>query len=104
MVRLTGLPSRFVSLPPQVARPPKTADQFYNSTAWRALTERRKLDADYRAAVARGKPGERVYLDHVIEIRDGGALLDPANTQWLTHGEHQAKTGKARKARVHGKI
>lgn len=80
--------------------PPKKAEPFYQSKEWRALVARRKRDADYAAAVARAKPGERIVLDHVIEIRDGGARLDAANTQWLTHSEHQAKTARTKRARA----
>lgn len=79
---------------------PKVADPFYLSREWIALRERRRADADYVAAVARAKPGERIVLDHVKERKDGGADLDPANTEWLTHSEHQAKTAKAKAARA----
>lgn len=82
-----------------VAVPGKVADPFYHSKAWVQLRERRKQDPDYAAAMARG-PGERLVLDHKVERKDGGADLDPANTVWLTHSEHQAKTAKAKAARA----
>lgn len=63
---------------------------------------RRKLDRDYFEALARAKSGERLILDHDKEIKDGGALLDPANTKWRTFSEHQAKTAKARARRARG--
>lgn len=103
MARLTALPSRFAVLPPRIASAPKVADPFYLSAEWRRLIEQRKRDADYRAALSRAKPGEKMVLDHVTEIRDGGARLDPANTMWLTFSEHQAKTARARKDRAMGK-
>lgn len=83
---------------------PKVADAFYSSREWRALVAARKLDRDWFAAVARAKKdgSARVILDHVCEIRDGGASLDPANTQWLTHAEHQAKTARERAKRAGG--
>ena len=62
----------------------------------RALTG----SADWCAAKARAKPGERLVLDHIVERRDGGAGLDPANTQWLTYSEHQAKTEQSKRRRV----
>lgn len=86
----------------RVAAMPKVADPFYQSAGWRRLVEARRLDADYFAARKRLKSGERLILDHVIEIKDGGAALDPANTQWLTFGEHQAKTAAARAKRARG--
>ncbi len=84
---------------------PKVADRFYGSAEWRALVARRKLDADWFAARARARAdgsNGRTILDHVAEIKDGGAKLDPANTQWLTHAEHQAKTARARMRRAGG--
>lgn len=103
MARLTRLPNRIAALPARVASLPKVADQFYLSAEWAALKRQRARDPDYREAKARLKPGEWLVLDHITERRDGGADLDPKNTQWLTHSEHQAKTAKARKARAHGR-
>lgn len=100
MARLTRLPQRLAALPPRVVVPPKRAEKFYQSPGWLALVARRKRDPDYRAAKERARPGERLILDHVVERRDGGAELDPANTQWLTFSEHQAKTARSRAARA----
>ena len=100
VTRLTAMPGRFGGLPSRLAAMPKVADPFYLSRAWIALRERRMRDADYAEAMARAKPGERLVLDHVTERKDGGAELDPANTQWLTHSEHQAKTAKVKAARA----
>lgn len=102
MGQLTRLPGRIAAIGPAVVPLPKKAEGFYTSPAWRGLVARRKRDADYFAAVARAKPGERVILDHIVERRDGGADLDPSNTQWLTMGEHQAKTARERRRRVSG--
>ena len=41
-----------------------------------------------------------LYADHIHEIKDGGALLDPANGQCLCHNCHCAKTIRARNARM----
>ncbi len=81
---------------------PKVVESFYRSVGWLALVESRKGDPDWHAAKARAKAGERLILDHKVERRDGGADLDPANTEWLTFGEHQAKTAKARARRARG--
>jgi len=103
MGRLTALGSRLSPPAPRLKQQPKTADPFYQSSEWRDLKERRKLDPDYYAARRRAKPGERLILDHVDERRDGGAELDPANTEWLTMSEHNAKTARARAERSRGK-
>lgn len=96
------MPSRIGGLRPRVAPMPKVAEQFYQSPEWRALVAQRRRDPDYAAAKARAKPGERLVLDHVDERRDGGADLDPQNTQWLTFSEHQAKTAAVKAARARG--
>ena len=100
MAKLTGMPGRLGTMPQRMPVAAKVADPFYHSREWLALRSRRRRDADYAAAAARGKPGERIVLDHVIERKDGGADLDPANTEWLTHSEHQAKSAKAKAARA----
>ena len=102
MARLRALPGRIASLPGRIKPLPKVVEPFYKSKGWLALVAQRKLDADYFIARARGKPGERMILDHIVERRDGGADLDPLNTQWLTMSEHQAKTARARRARATG--
>jgi 5-methylcytosine-specific restriction protein A len=102
MGRLTALPGRLSVQAPRLRPPPKRAEPFYQSAEWKRLVARRKLDRDYFAALARAKAGERVILDHVHERRDGGADLDPANTEWLTMSEHAAKTAKAKARRARG--
>ena len=102
MGRLKAAAPRIGLMTPTVKMAPKVAETFYQSPAWRALVARRKRDPDYQAALARCRPGERVILDHKRERKDGGAELDPANTEWLTFSEHQAKTAAARKARARG--
>ena len=101
MARLVHLPGRLGgSRGSRVYAGGKRVAPFYQSREWIELRERRKRDGDYAAAKGRAGPGERVILDHVKEIKDGGAKLDPANTQWLTFTEHQAKTEGAKRARV----
>jgi 5-methylcytosine-specific restriction protein A len=102
MGRLKALRSRLSAPPPRLMQPPKTVDPFYLSDEWRKLRARRRLDPDYYAARRRAKAGERLILDHVHERRDGGADLDPRNTEWLTMSEHQAKTATARAKRALG--
>lgn len=104
MARLRAMPSRLSASAPKLQAAAKSADPFYRSAAWRCLVGDRKLDADWFAAKKRAKPGERLILDHKQELKDGGAALDPANTEWLTFGEHQAKTARKRAERATGAI
>ncbi len=101
MARLIALRPRLRALAPKLAAAPKRVEPFYTSRAWRALVKRRKLDADYFAALRRAEEdgSSRVILDHDVERKDGGAELDPANTQWLTFREHQRKTAEAKRRR-----
>lgn len=73
---------------------------FYQSPEWKALKALRRRDPDYAVAKRRCQHGEWLVLDHVVEIKDGGAMLDPANTQWLTNSEHQAKTALRKRQRA----
>jgi len=44
--------------------------------------------------------GQRLYGDHVVELRDGGELLDKANVQILCAACHGRKTADARRQRA----
>lgn len=78
--------------------PPKRADDFYSSAPWR----------DLRASVLRERgprcekcgAGGRVYLDHITELRDGGAPLDRSNVMILCAACHTRKTAQARARRL----
>ena len=101
VVRLSRVPQRITPAPSRVRAAPKVAQRFYSSPEWIALRDARRKDADYRVALKRRvDPRERVILDHVREIKDGGAPLDPKNTQWLTFTEHQAKTEREKRRRA----
>lgn len=102
MAGLKTMPARLGRQPSRVRAPVKVAEPFYQSAAWQRLKARRRLDPDYFAALARAKSGERLILDHKHERKDGGADLDPENTEWLTMSEHAAKTAKARARRARG--
>jgi hypothetical protein len=78
---------------------PKKADPFYHSTEWR------RLMADLYAARGRrcedcGKTEAKLYGDHVIELRDGGAPLDPTNVRIRCAACHTTKTAAARARRL----
>ncbi|OQC19047.1 MAG: HNH endonuclease [Planctomycetes bacterium ADurb.Bin069] len=85
-------------LPPKVKVAPKVADPFYLSAEWRRLVARLKRERG--AACERCGSGHRLIGDHVVERRDGGAELDPANVELLCQACHNAKTAKARAARA----
>lgn len=72
--------------------------------AWRKTVLQR---AGYRCeAVERGArcmkamPAHRMFADHIVERRDGGDPLDPANGQCLCGSHHTFKTTAARARRL----
>lgn len=87
---------------------PKVADPFYLSSAWRELVERLKVerfgsvenvrceDPVCRAPWRRG----RVAGDHIVELKDGGAPLDPRNVMFRCPSCHTRKTNAARASRM----
>jgi len=80
---------------------PKTADPFYLTQAWRSLAEAVKQARGYRCedCGAAGRPGDRMVADHVQEIADGGARLDPGNIRVLCPACHARKTVAAARSR-----
>jgi 5-methylcytosine-specific restriction enzyme A len=88
--------------------PPKLKDPVYNSpefAAWRALVIARahgRCEAidEHGQRCPKAKPKHRVYADHIRELRDGGALLDPNNGQCLCASHHEIKTAEVRRLRA----
>ncbi len=91
----------------RVDRSAKAKAAIYSSKeflAWRARVIAR---AGGRCeAVEDGKrcrrqlPDHRVYADHRVELRDGGAPFDLANGQCLCASHHARKTAQARGTRM----
>ena len=46
-----------------------------------------------------GRSGVRLFADHIVELKDGGAPFDPGNGQALCGSCHTTKTAQARAAR-----
>jgi 5-methylcytosine-specific restriction protein A len=78
--------------------PPKTAAPIYRTSeyrVWRAKVIGRAggrcewIEAGSRCP--KGEP-ERMFADHRIELKDGGAEFDPANGQCLCGSHHTLKT------------
>lgn len=106
MVRQIGQPHRQVDM--RSAQPiAKRADpelQTKEHIAWRtAVLER----AGYRCQAIRpsgkrcgiGAPS-RLFADHIVERKDGGAALDPRNGQCLCGMHHSLKTAAVRAERM----
>src|SRR5258705_10909171 len=80
---LSMLASRVSPARQRLTPRPKTADPVYASREWRALIaaiiERRGRRCEDPKCKTPGRTGMRVFGDHVVELKDGGALLDPGN-------------------------
>lgn len=91
----------------RVKAPPKKADVIYHTPEYRVWREAVISRAGNRceALLPSGKrcnkaaPRNRMFADHRVEIKDGGAQFDPRNGQCLCGSHHTAKTLEARAAR-----
>src|SRR5438128_1107371 len=99
MAKLRAAPSRIGTLAPRVAVPPKTAEPFYQSGAWRSLVASIKRERGNRCQRPGCMSSHRVIADHIVERKDGGADLDASNIELLCFTHHQQKTAAARQAR-----
>jgi 5-methylcytosine-specific restriction enzyme A len=81
--------------------PPKTANKFYLSPEWIALRDQVRREAGGRCqAPGCGRIEQRMYVDHRVELKDGGAPLDRSNL-WLLCGRcHSLKTAAERARRT----
>ncbi|GAP24022.1 endonuclease [Gluconobacter frateurii NBRC 101659] len=100
MALLRCINSGLAVLDTSIARvPPKTADAFYVSKEWRGLMAT-ILKQRGRVCERCGRTGCRIFGDHIVELKDGGAKLDPSNVQLLCGSCHTAKTAQARARRT----
>jgi 5-methylcytosine-specific restriction enzyme A len=79
--------------------PPRVADpelQTHEHRQWRAAVLERAGYCCQKCGATGGTP----YADHIVERKDGGAPLDPANGQALCASCHTKKTNAARDARM----
>lgn len=95
----------------KVEIPEKKADPFYLSPPWRALmdaiiAERFGDRANTRCQRADCKfpdrRGIRIFGHHVVEVKDGGALLDRRNILCICGSCHTIVTAHARGERTRG--
>lgn len=98
--RLSNLAPRLSTLDTRTAQPPKkVAAPIYNSAGWRDLMAR-LIAQRGRQCEACHRTGTRIFGDHIRELQDGGAALDPHNVRLLCGSCHTAKTARARAARM----
>jgi 5-methylcytosine-specific restriction enzyme A len=86
-------------LPPRIAPIPKEADAFYTSPEWRTLVDRIKRERGWKCQQCGAHPPVRILGDHIIELKDGGAALDPRNVRLLCLPCHNTKTAAVKRGR-----
>lgn len=89
----------------KVRQAAKRVDPFYQSAAWVALCAlvdqlRGKTCKDPDHNPLRPRAASRLFHDHVVELRDGGAPLDPANILQRCGSCHTRKTAAERARRL----
>jgi 5-methylcytosine-specific restriction protein A len=103
--RLTTLRSRVAMASQRLTPRPKTALPVYSAPEWRALIaaiirQRGRRCEDPRCQTPDRAAGQRVYGDHIHELSDGGALLDPSNVMLRCAPCHGRKTAAERNKRM----
>jgi 5-methylcytosine-specific restriction protein A len=100
MPRLRSQPNRLSVAPPRLSMPPKEVQPHYRTPEHQAWAREVKRRAGFRCqAEGCTAKGQRLIADHIIELRDGGAPLDPENGRALCLACHNTKTAAARLAR-----
>ncbi len=91
--RLTTLDTR------RVKPPEKQVNPFYRSVEWRGLM-RHLIKSRGRRCQECGRTNTRIFGDHIHELFDGGAELDPSNIKLLCGSCHTKKTIAKRTERI----
>jgi 5-methylcytosine-specific restriction enzyme A len=73
-------------------------DPFYQTAVWRKFRDAVVAERGLRCEDKEHPPGKRVEqvdLDHIRELKDGGAPLDRSNVLMRCRGCHMRKTAQA---------
>ena len=102
--RLRTLQSSVTALDMDTAKPPpKETLPFYYSKEWLGLMARIKRERGMKCEQC-DRVGVRLFGDHVVELKDGGAALDAGNVRLLCGSCHSTKTAQARRKRIYAPI
>lgn len=79
---------------------------FYRTREWVQLVAKiiakrgRRCEGEECSRINRSLRGERIFADHIVEVQDGGALLDEVNIELLCGSCHSRKTLAERAKRI----
>lgn len=105
--RVTAKDLRRVQLPRV-----KEADPFYLSPEWREFCRLLKQERWPMLLLTKGhccedphcradhRPGQRIFFDHIVELKDGGAQFDQDNVMGRCGSSHTSKTLRQRAIRL----
>ena len=97
--RMKNLPQRIPTADLRLApAAPKVPDDFYRSRAWREARELCLALHSFRCVECPPEASRprRLFVDHRVEIKDGGAPLDQSNLRPLCGSHHTIKTVRTR--------
>jgi 5-methylcytosine-specific restriction protein A len=100
MAKLAMLKPRVATIDTSIAAPPpKLVEPFYTSRAWLELMAGIKRERGERCQDC-GRGRCRIFGDHIVELKDGGAKLDPRNVRLRCGSCHTLKTNAQRAKRM----
>ena len=104
MAKVPSIDSRIVALDTRSAVPtPKTAEPIYASREYaewrRVVINRARAACQDPSCKYPNRSGIRLFADHVIELKDGGAPFDPSNGLARCGSCHTIKTVAERNRR-----
>lgn len=105
-LRIAKAPLKVPLRPVEKARP-KVADAHYQTPEHKAWAREVIARAGGRCqwpGCTKAIPNDRVVADHITEIKDGGATLDPANGQCLCVQHNTLKAALARRSRSNSRV
>lgn len=89
--RLKTLGPRLKPIDTRTVRPPpKVVESFYSSAEWKAVRAV-VLKRDGYKCVKCGERQGRLYVDHIVERKDGGSDFDHGNLETLCAACHGVK-------------
>lgn len=92
-------PSRLTSAPFRLSLPKKVAASIYRDPRWKKLLAK-VIAKRGRKCEDCGRSGCRIFGDHVIELKDGGAPFDEENVRLRCGSCHSLKTAAAKRERA----
>ena len=87
-----------VAMAPEIAAE-RAGQSIYNTQRWKKLRDEIKRARPYCSECGATSRQRRLVVDHVTEIKDGGAPYDPTNLRVLCYSCHGSKTHDAKAKR-----